>query len=149
MVVTGAAATEAELETLTNAYDVATFGIDVEAGGIKVGTQSTFSISDITEYAELTNLGASDVGVDIDLSSATNTAMTITAADLFAASDADTDLEIDILGTVGGNDTLNLSAAEGWSTADGGATYTTTYNNGTNDRTYTIDVENVNVTIIA
>jgi hypothetical protein len=75
--------------------------------------------------------------------------MTLTAADLFAVNDGLGDLSFTVTGTPSLDDTLNLSAAEGWATSDGGSSYTATGNfDGVDgDETYTINVSNTNVIV--
>jgi hypothetical protein len=66
--------------------------------------------TDLANFTGLTTINASEAG---------NTAMTITAADIFAANDTTGDLTFNVTGTDGGSDTLDLSeGAESWSTAD-------------------------------
>jgi hypothetical protein len=88
----------------------------------------------------------------IDASAAGNAAMTITAADIFGSQDTTGNLTLNITGTDGGGDTLDLSEAESWSTSDGGSTYTATgnFDGVAGNETYTInitDIDQGNITI--
>jgi hypothetical protein len=93
--------------------------------------------TDLANFTGLTTINASEAG---------NTAMTITAADIFAANDTTGDLTFNVTGTDGGSDTLDLSeGAESWSTADSGSTYTATgnFDGVAGNETYTINITDI------
>ena len=82
----------------------------------------------------------------INATTATDTAMTLTAADLFAANDGLGDLAFDITGTSTGSDSLSLS---GWTEVSANSQYTITgnFDNVAGDETYTVNVTDVSVII--
>lgn len=101
---------------------------------------------DLSNYSGLKNLTSLDVTANTNGDST----ISLTAADIFAANDNTGDLTFDITGTNGGSDTVELSTAEGW-TDQGGGTYTVTgnFDGVAGNETYTLNLTDVAVTMIA
>jgi hypothetical protein len=137
--------TSASTSQLTS-IDTATSGV-ITVATTTVGANAGYDLTtdlaadgstDLTNFTGLTTIDASEAG---------NAAMTITAADIFAANDATGDIEtFNVTGTNGGGDTLDLSTgSESWSTDNGGATYTATgnFDGIAGEETYTITITDI------
>ena len=140
--------TSASTSQLTS-IDTATIGVitvQTTTIGANAGYDLTLDLAtngttDLSNFTGLTTIDASGAG---------NAAMTVTAADIFAANDSTGNIAFAFTGTNGGGDTLDFSTGvENWSTADSGATYTATgnFDGIAGDETYTITTTDLSVTI--
>lgn len=119
----------------------------VDSSSSKTGTVSSIKIEESS--FDLSNINTDITGLTtIDATDTTNTAISLTAADLFALNDTAGDLVFTLTGTNGGGDTVDLT---GWTdntaTVPGQYTKTGNFDGQAGDETYTINVTDVTVTI--
>lgn len=131
----------AEFNTISNMTNA-----DIVVGAGASLVEGTFTSIDLSNYSGLKNL----TSLDVTANSHGDSTISLTATDIFAANDNTGDLTFAITGTNGAGDTVELSTAEGW-TDQGGGTYTVTgnFDGVAGNETYTLNLTDVSVTMIA
>jgi hypothetical protein len=136
-------ASSANLATIdadtTGLITVTTTSVGSNAGYVLTTDLAADGTTNLADFTGLTTIDASEAG---------DAAMTITAADIFAANDSTGDISLTVTGTNGGADTLSLVG--GWALNGmnpNAYQITGDFDGIAGDETYTVNVTDVSVTI--